>query len=102
MLQLVERGEDYADVHDWAPPTLGMGQRIELEMAASIGTKVFQVYRPTGRLGEECWFQDHHVEVVAKEIRVWCDNPCKYMSTTIIRQQFHVGEKSPNNVILNR
>ena len=44
MLQLVETGEYSGKIND---ATLGRGQLIELEMAQSIGTKVFQVYRPT-------------------------------------------------------
>ena len=50
MIHLVETDPSiqYGKIED---ATLGNGQKIELEMAQSIGTKVFQVFCPSGKDG---------------------------------------------------
>ena len=67
---------------------LGNGQKIELDMAKTIGLKVFHVYDPERWDGREGGFEDRHVDLVVARIKDWYDNGCKDMSEiTVIKQK---------------
>ena len=83
MLQLVENQE------------LGKGQSIAFDMARGVGTKVFQVYRPTSgrRRKHEYWFEDRHIDIITAKIEDWYNNRTRDdenndSEVTVIRPQW--------------
>mmetsp|Transcript_6533 Transcript_6533/g.11425 ORF Transcript_6533/g.11425 Transcript_6533/m.11425 type:complete len:299 (-) Transcript_6533:79-975(-) len=83
MLQVVETGTRVGMAKDATP---GLGQTIELDMANTMGTKVFQVYRPETIKGYEWRFEDRHIDRITREISSWYDDNRNDMSVTVIRQ----------------
>ena len=76
MLQIVEyafneegRMPNFDILNDKAEEGLGDGQKIELEIANSVGVKVFRVWEPLSEYGK--WhFEESHVEkLISEQIR---------------------------------
>ena len=81
MLQIVEyafneegRMPNFDILNDKAEEGLGDGQKIELEIANSVGVKVFRVWEPLSEYGK--WhFEKSHVEkLISEQIRQYYDD----------------------------
>ena len=108
-MQLVERDstttssdDDYSN-NKGDPPKLGNGQWIEREMAQQLNVKIFQVYRPMKRYGNEYSgseyrFLRRHMDEVVETIRGWYEGDCQDMSECILRpdiqEWYHRWRKS--------
>ena len=56
---------------------IGKGQSIESEMAASVGTKMFQVYQPRNLSRDDAYLGDfdvRYIDKVVSHIKAWYDN----------------------------